>query len=219
MGLRWEPATSRGGPLPPGFDARLSANPHQPRRRPAGAARSHEHRGDVGRVGSLRVSLKPRDSYLHRSGPAPSPAAGCSPRRRSEAGGSCALSCSSLGRTSAWWGLARPARPHSLSKRRRASPPNVLRGGGGEGTCGKAGEGRGRRPGGAARQGRRARWRSAGGSGHRPRPRSPRPLFQSADNSASNRPPPTPFTPLPSTVGLGRPGHAATGAPDRGDRQ
>lgn len=110
VGPWWELATSRGGPLPPRFGARLSPSPHQAppaSRTGCGAiARCREHRDDVGHMGSLRLRLRPRDSYLHRSGLAPSPAVGYSPRRLSEAGGSCALSCSSLGRTSAWWGAA-----------------------------------------------------------------------------------------------------------------
>lgn len=59
-------------------------------------------------LGSGAAPLR-ASSYLRRSGPAPSPAAGCSPRRRSGAGGSCAPSCSSPGRTSAWWGTAAAA--------------------------------------------------------------------------------------------------------------
>lgn len=122
----------------------------------------------MGRLRPPQVRPRARDSYLHRSGLRPSPAAGCSPHRRSGADGSCGLSCSSLGRTSAWWGAATagadalpsPSTGHSVNPETPAGRRRErdLRGG-----AEPAGEGRGRRPGGAGRRGRRARWLRAGG--------------------------------------------------------
>lgn len=91
-------------------------------------------------------------------------------------------------------------------RRRRASPPKLLRGGGGETTCGKA-----PRPpvraGGAGQEGPLARGCVPGGSAQVAPATAPSPTrlalsSRSADNSASNHPQPTPFTPA-SHRGLG----------------
>lgn len=106
--------------------------------------------------------------------------------------------------------LPRPARLHSLSKRRarrRASPPNLLWGGSGEATCGKAPRPPVRARG-AGQEGPLARGGAPGGGAQvapatAPGPARLPPCSRSADNSASNRPQPKSFTPRPSHRGLG----------------
>lgn len=145
-------ARVRSGSLPPPAVApllpRSAAGLSQPRINPSGVPRALRCRGahsyrsvlvppaaggcGAGELCPPPARLRPRGSYLHRSGLAPSPDAGCSPRRRSGAGDSCALSCSSLRRTSAWRGAATagaaalpsPSAGHGGSKRH----PRVSRG-------------------------------------------------------------------------------------------
>lgn len=224
QGVLPDPLQPRTGPsgVPRGLRCRGAAQ------LPAGAGAAGSGAVRAGGLCPAQASLRPTDSYLHRSGLAPSPAAGCSPRRRSGAGGSCALSCSSLGRTSAWWGAATAgAAALPLQKPGTAaasvtpdSPAGRRRGGDLRGGAEPAGEGRGRRPGGAARGGRRARWRRAGGSGRRPRPRSPRspppPSRSAATQPPAARgqrcPPPSPGYPWC------RPGHGPADRRPDGER-
>lgn len=162
-----------------------------------------------------------RDSYLHRSGLAPSPAADCSPRRRSEAGGSCALSCSSLRRTSAWWGAVTAGTAAlPLQAPGTAAAANVTP----ESPAGRWQGGDLReaprppvRAGGAGQEGPLARGGAPGGSAQvapatAPGPARLAPSSRSADNSASNRPQPTPLPPALPLWSWGRPCHAPTAA-------
>lgn len=135
-------------------------------------------------LGSGAAPLR-ASSYLRRSGPAPSPAAGCSPRRQSGAGGSCAPSCSSPGRTSAWWGTASATlrlRAPGAASLTSESPAGRQRGGDLRGDAEPP-----LRAGAAGREGPLAWGRRAGGRVPRPPP-PPNPGMPGAQFLGSCRP-------------------------------